>query len=407
MPCKSHRNGHGGEVIFMEIMEGSRAVAEAVKACRPNVIAAYPITPQTHIVEEISRMVADGELVSEYVRVESEHSAMSVCVGASATGARTYTATTSQGMALMHEVLFNAAGLRLPIVMTAANRSLSAPINIWNDHQDMISERDSGWIQLYSEDAQEASDMIIQAYKIAEDHDILLPVMIGMDGFILTHVHEPVELCSQEKVDDFLPLYDPIQYLTTENPLSFGTIVYPNTYTEFRYMIHEAMKKAERKIVDVASEFQDKFGRYYGGLIDTYEADDADLLILAMGSVIGTAKDAVDELRSEGKKVGIVKVRCYRPFPAEAIVESTKDAKAIAVLDKNISLGYEGALYTDVKSALYGKNGPLAMGFVLGLGGRDINKKTIKNIVAKADKAIKSGIFEAETEFVDLDLEVL
>ena len=391
----------------MKIIEGSHAVAEAVKACRPNVIAAYPITPQTHIVEEISRMVADGELVSEYVRVDSEHSAMSVCVGASATGARTYTATTSQGMALMHEVLFNAAGLRLPIVMTAANRSLSAPINIWNDHQDMISERDSGWIQLYAEDAQEASDMTIQAYKIAEDHDILLPVMVGMDGFILTHVHEPVELCPQEKVDDFLPLYDPIHYLTPENPLSFGTIVYPSTYTEFRYMIQEAMKKAKRKIVDVASEFQEKFGRYYGGLIDTYEAEDADILILAMGSIIGTAKDAVDELRSDGKKVGIVKVRCYRPFPAEAILEAIKDAKAIAVLDKNISLGYEGALYTDVKSALYRKNDPISMGFILGLGGRDINKRTIKNIAAKVEKAIESGIVESESEFVDLDREVL
>ncbi len=388
----------------MEIMEGSLAVAEAVKACRPNVIAAYPITPQTHIVEEIARMVADGELASEYVRVESEHSAMSVCIGASATGARTYTATTSQGMALMHEVLFNAAGLRLPIVMTAANRSLSAPINIWNDQQDAVSERDSGWIQLYAEDTQEASDMTIQAYKIAEDRDILLPVMVGMDGFILTHVHEPVELCPQEKVDDFLPSYDPDHYLTPKNPLSFGTIVYPSTYTEFRYMIHEAMKRAERKIIDVASDFRDKFGRHYGGLIDTYEAEDAEVLIMAMGSVIGTAKDAIDELRADGKgeKVGLVKVRCYRPFPAEAIAEAVKSAKAIAVLDKNISLGYEGALHTDVKSALYKENGPLALGFILGLGGRDITKNTIKNIAEKAQKAIKSGRVEKDSEFVDL-----
>ncbi len=391
----------------MEIMEGSRAVAEAVKACRPNVIAAYPITPQTHIVEEIARMVADGELVSEYVRVDSEHSAMSVCVGASATGARTYTATTSQGMALMHEVLFNAAGLRLPIVMTAANRSLSAPINIWNDQQDMVSERDSGWIQLYAEDAQEASDMTIQAYKIAEDHDILLPVMIGMDGFILTHVHEPVDLCPQEKVDDFLPSYDPAHYLTPKNPLSFGTIVYPSTYMEFRYMIQEAMKRAEREIIDVASEFRDEFGRYYGGLIDTYEAEDAEVIIMAMGSVIGTVKDAIDELRADGKKVGLIKVRCYRPFSAEAISEAVKNAKAIAVLDKNISLGHEGALYTDVKSALYKENGPLALGFVLGLGGRDITKNTIKNIVEKAQKAIKSGRVEKDSDFIDLDMGAL
>ena len=214
----------------MKIIEGSRAVAEAVKACRPHVISAYPITPQTHIVEEISRMVADGELACEYIRVESEHSAMSVCVGASVTGARTYSSTTSQGMALMHEVLFHAAGLRLPIVMTAVNRAMSAPINIWNDQQDAISQRDTGWIQLHAEDSQEASDMIIQAYRIAEDHDILLPVMIGMDGFILTHVYEPVELCPQEKVDEFLPLYEPTQYLTPKNPLTFGPIVDPSMY---------------------------------------------------------------------------------------------------------------------------------------------------------------------------------
>ena len=390
----------------MKIIEGSRAVAEAVKACRPHVISAYPITPQTHIVEEISRMVADGELACEYIRVESEHSAMSVCVGASVTGARTYSSTTSQGMALMHEVLFHAAGLRLPIVMTAVNRAMSAPINIWNDQQDAISQRDTGWIQLHAEDSQEASDMIIQAYKIAEDHDVLLPVMIGMDGFILTHVYEPVELCPQEKVDEFLPLYEPTQYLTPKNPLTFGPIVDPSMYMESRYMIHEAMGRAKKKIMDVASEFRDKFGRYYGGLIDTYEAEDAEVLILAMGSVIGTIKDAIDELRADGKKVGLVKVRCYRPFPADAILEAAKDAKAIAVLDKNISLGHEGALYTDVKSVLYNE-GPLALGFILGLGGRDVTKNTIENIVAKAQKAIESGRVEEKSEFVDLDQEVL
>src|SRR5674476_191436 len=220
---------------MIDIMEGSHAIALAVKAARPNVVAAYPITPQTHIVEDISQLIADGDLEAEYVKVESEHSAMSVCIGASATGARTYTATTSQGLALMHEVLFNAAGMRLPIVMTVANRALSAPLNIWNDHQDSISERDSGWIQIYAEDNTEASDLTIQAYKIAEDRRIQVPIMVCMDGYTLTHTYEPVELLDQDLVDDFLPPYEPTNYLSVDDPKSFGMFADPDYYTEFRY----------------------------------------------------------------------------------------------------------------------------------------------------------------------------
>jgi len=349
-------------------------------------------------------MVADGAMKAEYVRVESEFSAISVCIGASAAGARTYTATTSQGLALMHEVLFNAAGMRLPIVMTAVNRSLSAPLSIWNDQQDTISQRDTGWIQLHAENAQEAADTIIQAYKIAEDRSILLPVMVCMDGYILTHVYEPLELWEQKKVDAFLPEFNHVHVLDPQNPKTFGAFADPSLYMEFRYMIQEAMGVAEKKIEGVANEFRDEFGRYYGGLIDGYKAKDADILILAMGSVIGTIKDAIDEMRADNVPVGLLKIRAYRPFPADAIRDAVADAKAIIVLDKNISMGYEGALFTDVKAALYGESDITVLGFVLGLGGRDITKQTIKDMVAKAQKATKSG---KRCEFVDLRKEVL
>jgi len=388
----------------MKVVEGSYAVAEAVRVCKPHVVSAYPITPQTHIVETLSQMVADGAMKAEYVRVESEFSAISVCIGASAAGARTYTATTSQGLALMHEVLFNAAGMRLPIVMTAVNRSLSAPLSIWNDQQDTISQRDTGWIQLHAENAQEAADTIIQAYKIAEDRSILLPVMVCMDGYILTHVYEPLELWEQKKVDAFLPEFNHVHVLDPQNPKTFGAFADPSLYMEFRYMIQEAMGVAEKKIEGVANEFRDEFGRYYGGLIDGYKAKDADILILAMGSVIGTIKDAIDEMRADNVPVGLLKIRAYRPFPADAIRDAVADAKAIIVLDKNISMGYEGALFTDVKAALYGESDITVLGFVLGLGGRDITKQTIKDMVAKAQKATKSG---KRCEFADLRKEVL
>jgi pyruvate ferredoxin oxidoreductase alpha subunit len=391
----------------MKVIEGSRAVAETVKACRPQVISAYPITPQTHIVEDLSQMIADGELQAEYVKAESEFSAASVVLGASATGARAYTATASQGLVLMTEVLYNIAGMRLPLVMTVANRALSAPINIWNDQQDSISVRDSGWIQLYAEDNQEACDMHVQAFKIAEDHDILLPTMVCMDGYVLTHTYEPVELLEQEMVDTFLPRFKPTNMLTAKDPKTFGAFAAPDTYTEFRYTMQMAMENAKKKIPVIADGFRDVFGRYYGGLIDEYRTDDADILVIAMGSIVGTIKDAIDEMRNDGIPVGLVKVRTYRPFPKEAIIDAVSGAEAIAVLDKDISIGHEGAVFTDVKSALYNNGGPLALGFVLGLGGRDITRGTIKRIVAKAQKAMESDEIEQECEFIDLNREVL
>ena len=379
-------------------IEGSIAVAKTVAVCRPHVISAYPITPQTHIVEHLSELVADGELKSEYVNVESEHSAASVVLGASATGARTYTATTSQGFLLMIEVLFNIAGMRLPIVMTCVNRAVSAPINIWNDQQDSLTARDSGWIQLYAEDNQEASDMHLQAFKIAENKDIMLPVMVCMDGFVLTHSFDPVELISQAEADKFLPPYKPQYYLTPKNPLSFGTMVGPDGYMETRYFIEKTMRASLQVISGVATDFHNQFGRFQGGLIDTYKVEDASLVLVAMGSIIGTIKDIVDELRAKGQKIGVLKVRSYRPFPKDEIYKALNHVKEIAVLEKAVSLGYGGILVNEIKSAFYGKpKTPKINGFILGLGGRDITADTIHQVIKEAVKAA------TEEKFVGLN----
>jgi pyruvate ferredoxin oxidoreductase alpha subunit len=391
---------------MMKVVEGSYAVAHAVMCCLPDVVSAYPITPQTHIVEHLSQLVADGELDSEFLTVDSEFTALSVLVGSSAMGARCYSSTTSQGLALMYEVLYNVSGMRMPVVMTVANRALGAPLNIWNDQQDSIGARDVGWLQIYAENVQEAVDATPQAYKIAEDPDILTPIMVCMDGFILTHVYEPVELLDSEKVKSFLPPYKPADILDPANPKTFGAFADPSTYTEFRYQQFEAQERALKKIEQVAKEFQETFGRYYGGLIDTYQSDDAEVVIVTMGSVIGTIKDAIDQMRAEGKKVGLVKVRSYRPFPVQALRSALKDAHVIAVVEKDVSIGMEAGLLTDLKSAFYNSNirTPI-IGFAAGLGGRDITIKDIRSIVDKAYAASK-GI-ESEFEFLALRKEIL
>lgn len=390
-----------------KVIEGSRAVAEGVKVCRPQVVSAYPITPQTHIVEDISQMVADGDLDCEYVRVESEFAACSVVLGASATGVRVYSSTASQGLALMFEVLFSVSGMRLPVVMTVANRALSAPLNIWNDQQDSIAVRDSGWVQIYVEDNQEAMDAIPQAYKVAEDHDVLLPVMVCMDGFTLTHTYEPVELLDQAKVDSFLPPRIPLFTLDPENPKTFGAFADPTLYTEAKYQIEMAMEAAKSKIEQAARDFEKEFGRYYGGLLDFYRVDDAEFIVVAMGSVIGTLKDLVDEYRVQGVKVGLVKVRTFRPFPREEIREALKDAKGLAVIDRDISLGFEGALFTEVKAAMYrtGASVPI-LNFIMGLGGRDITLDNLRHVVEQTRNAADGADYE-EVEFVSLRREVI
>ncbi|AEH61848.1 pyruvate flavodoxin/ferredoxin oxidoreductase domain protein [Methanosalsum zhilinae DSM 4017] len=388
----------------MTVVEGSYAVAHAVKICRPNVISAYPITPQTHIVEELSQFMADGEIPNcEYMNVESEFSALSALVGSAATGARTYSATTSQGLALMHEVMFNAAGMRLPIVMTIVNRAMSAPINIWNDQQDSISQRDTGWIQLYAEDIQEASDMIAQAYRVSEDKDVLLPAMVCMDGFILSHVYEPVVLLEQDLTDKYLKKYETELKLDPKNPLSFGAFADPSTYTEFRYLQQQAMDIALERIEEAADEFRDIYGRYYGGLVDEYMTEDADIILFAMGSVVGTVRDVVDEMRNRGEKVGLLKIRTFRPFPAEAIKKAIANSKVVVTLDKNITIGLnEGALFTETKSCLYNTDIRIpVIGFTLGHGGRDIPEKTIENIIDTAKKTMESGI-DSESQFIDV-----
>ena len=370
--------------MVKKVISSAEAVSEAVKRARPSVIPVYPITPQTKISEKLADYVADGDLDAHYIKVESEHSAMSAAIGASGAGVRVFTATSSQGLAYMHEPVFAAAGMRVPIVMANANRALSAPINIWNDQQDSISERDSGWIQLYAETGQEAFDTILQAYKISENQDILLPTMVCIDGFILTHTVDPVEVLSQEEVDSFLPKYTRgYSYLDPEDPMSLGTLADTESYLEIRHDMEIAMEHSLDVIEEVGKEFGDLFGRYYG-LIEEYKSEDADIILIAMASLCGTIKDVVDKERENGKKVGLVRIRSYRPFPKDALKVAVKDAK-LAVIDKDISFGAGGAVYMDVKAALDNET----YGFIIGLGGRDITPIDIEEIIEKTENPTK------------------
>ncbi len=381
-----------------QFIEGSQAVAQVVKLCRPGVISAYPITPQTHIVEGLAKIVANGELKAEFVNVESEHSAASLVLGSVASGVRSFTATSSQGFLLMIEVLFNIAGMRLPLVMTCANRAISAPLSIWNDQQDSMTARDSGWIQLYAENNQEAADLHIQAYRISEDKDISLPVMVCMDGFILTHGAEVVDLPDQSEVDKFLPPFKLENKLDVEDPKTLGAFADPSYYTEARYGIQVANSNALEIIPKVSDEFKKIFGRATGGLVEGYKLEDAEQVIVAMGSIVGTIKETVDELRAEGKKVGVLKIITYRPFPVDAIYEALKDVREVAVLEKAVSMGYAGPLYADLKSAISCKSKINKIsGFVIGLGGRDITKDSIRQVYS-----LLSGE-EVRCEFIGLD----
>ena len=392
----------------IRVVEGSEAVAFAIKACRPQVLSSYPISPQTHIVERLAKMVADGDLDAEYIRVESEFSAASVISGSSAAGGRSYTASSSQGLLLMTEVLYASVGMRLPFVITGVNRVVSAPISIQVDQQDTVSLRDSGVIQFYVESCQEAYDTHIAAFKIAEDQKILLPVMVCMDGWILTHSYERISFMEQEEVDHFLPPFQPVNYLDVKDPKSWGSYADEDMLMEFRYSIQEAMQYGKQRIKEVFSELAQITGRDHGGLIEAYRTDGAEVILVAMGSTAGTAKDAVDELRSAGKKVGLVKIRCYRPFPHEDIWDAIKAAKVVAVMEANFSLGSEGAVGMDLKSRLCGKvNAPLAIDFIAGLGGREVNKKTIGEIVEKAEEVLSSGLPLEESQWVDLNRTIL
>lgn len=361
-----------------KVMEGSHAIAEAVKLCEPGLIASYPITPQTHIVERLSEMIADGEFDAEFLNVESEHSAMSACVGGQASGIRTFTASASQGLALMHEVLFVAAGMRLPIVMAVANRSLSAPLNIWCDWSDSLAERDSGWIQLYCENVQEAFDTVIQAYKTAEK--ISLPVMVCIDGFFLSHVYEPVDISDKKLVDQFLPKYSGLT-IDFEKPITQGSWAGPQYFQEFKKQQQEAISEAKKVIQDVNNDFGKIFGRKYGdGLIETYNMGSAKYGLVTMGSLCGTVRYVLDKYKI--KDIGLIKIKSFRPFPEEKLKNLLKNLESVGVLEKDVSLGLGGALWSEVKGVT---NVPVS-NFIGGLGGKDVTIDNIKEIFEKIRK---------------------
>ncbi len=363
-----------------KVESAAAAIAEAVKLCNVKVMPMYPITPSTLIPERLSEFVNNGEMEAEMIHVESEHSAASALIGSILCGARSFTATASQGLALMFEILPIISGLRLPAVMAVANRSLSAPLNIWNDHSDSVSARDQGWIQLYAESAQEALDTTIQAYKIAENGGVLLPVMVCIDGFTLSHVYENIDVPEQEKVNKFLPAYAPKYVLDVEKPLTFGPIVFPDAFMEFKKQQEEAMENSAKIISKVNDDFGKMFGRKYGnGLIETYRMNDAEHAIIGIGSLCTTARSVVDKLRKNKIKAGLIRIRCLRPFPKNEIQDISKKLKSLAVIDRHISLGFEGALATDVKSALSEiKIKPFIADFIAGLGGRDITEKHLE-----------------------------
>lgn len=379
-------------------IEVSLAVSEAVKAANTDVIAAYPITPQTHIVESLSELIAEGELDSEFICVESEHSAMSACLGSSAAGARTFTSTAGQGLELMHEVVFVAASMRLPIVMAVANRALSAPLSVWGDHSDVMAVRDVGWIQVFCENGQEAYDLTIWAFRCAEDKRVLFPVMINLDGFHLTHVVEPVFLEDKEKVGKFLPKNNYPFPLDPRKPVTMGAFGPPNIYTETRKAQESAFENTMPVIRETFAEFEKIFGRKYN-LIEKYKTDDADTLLLTMGSFSQTAMEAVDQMRAEGQKAGLIRIRLWRPFPFEDFRNAVKDAKVLAVLDRAVSFGGPiGPVVSEVKSALYSmKERPFIASFIGGLGGRDIYPDQFKYIANRAKElAAKNESVEYE-----------
>ncbi len=384
---------------MLKQIEGSRAVAEAVALCRPEVICAYPISPQTHIVEALGEMVKEGALTDcEYINVESEFAAMSVAIGASAAGARSYTATASQGLLFMVEAVYNAAGLGLPIVMTVANRAIGAPINIWNDHSDSLSQRDCGWIQLFAETNQEALDLHIQAFKLAEE--LSMPVMVCMDGFILTHAYERVDMPTQAQVDAYLPPYEPRQVLDPNEPVSIGAMVGPEAFTEVRYLAHAKQMQALERIPQLAAEFGSVFARDSGGLLRTYLTEDAETIVIAMGSVLGTIKDTVNAMRlpeNGGHSIGVLGITSYRPFPLAAVAAALKHCKRFVVLEKSLAVGIGGIVATDVRMAVTGM-GLKGFTVVAGLGGRAI---TVKSLTALFEKATREAL--DPVTFLDLD----
>ena len=397
-------------------MNGDEAVAFAVKQCDVDVVAAYPITPQTIIVEKFSEYVANGEVKTEFVCTESEHSAMTASLAASATGARTFTASASAGLALMHEMLFVTSGSRAPVVMAVANRALSAPLNIHGDHSDSMAERDSGWLQIYVENAQEAYDSIIQAFKIAEDIGVSLPIIVGLDGFTISHTLERVDVLSDGEVKKFVGERQFPMVLThegktvpfkldPENPMTMGPNALQNYYFEFKRQQQEGMNNALKKIQEVNSEYAKLSGRSYGnGLIDAYKLEDAEIAIVCIGSTAGTLKVIVDQLREEGVKAGVLRLRTFRPLPVEELRNALKNIKVVAVMDKSMSPGGLGAaVFHEVRNALYDlKQHPIMVNYIFGLGGRDSSPRDLRRIFEDLAKIAKTGVAEKQVNYLGL-----
>jgi len=386
-------------------IEGSQAIAEVVAMCRPEVICAYPITPQTHIVETLSAIVKQGRLKPcEFINVESEFAALSVAIGASAAGARAYTATASQGILFMAEAVYNASGMGLPMVMTVGNRAIGAPINIWNDHSDSMALKDAGWIQLHAETNQEAADLHMQAFRLSEA--ISLPVMVCLDGFILTHAYERVDLPTQDEVDAFVPPYVPRQVLDPEEPINIGAMVGPDAFMEVRYLAHHRQLEALEYIPLLAEEFRARFARAAGGLFQTYRAQDAETIVVALGSVNGTIKDVVDTLRGEGVRIGSISLCSFRPFPTAALAEALKSARRVITIEKSLANGLEGDVAHDLRLSLHGRTTRLNC-VIAGLGGRPITRASLTRVFREAveDRLPALSFLDLNMEAVNRQLE--
>jgi len=388
------------------VLTGNLAAAYGAKLSRPQVVAIYPITPQSEISEKMAAFAVEGELEAKVFRVESEHSAMSILVGASMAGARAFTATSSNGLFYMHEMLSFAAGARLPIVMGVGNRTAPPPWNVWCDHMDTMLQRDTGWLQLYVEDVQEVLDTIIQAYKIAENDEILLPIMVCLDGFTLTHTSEGIKIPSQEDVDDFLPAFDSKysleKSLKEDKPICLSHLSPPQaSFMEYKYLQAEASNHSKKIIKEVDKEYGERFGRKYGGLFKEYRVDDAEIVLIAMGSISTTAKAMIDEFRKKGVKVGSLKLRSYRPFPAKELRETLRHVDVVGVLDRDFSCGYTGAVYSDTAATLQKiEDGPKVVNFIVGLGGRDVTFDHFRHMMKRLLKVAEIGEIEREGEWV-------
>jgi len=433
MPSECHNNGGGAIKMTIskekgtnlgntfKLLTGNHAAAHAFRQARVGVISAYPITPQSPVVEKVAEFIAKGEMDTKFVKVESEHSALAVCCAASATGSRVGTATASHGLMLMYEMLLWAAGNRLPVVLCLATRAVGAPWSVWNDDSDFIAIRDTGWIQIMCEDNQEIYDTVLQAYKIAEDPRVFLPICVGYSGYLLSHTIMPVKIESQEDVDEFLP---PLRHHINLSDLSIIKGVDPVTtphvrdrgkegivpgYFEYRYSLQKALENSIDIIKEVHDDFAKKFGRSYGnGIFKTFEVDDADIIIFAMGSISAQARIAVNQLRKEGLKIGLVTLRVFRPFPAKMLRELLKEKSIIVAFDRNIGYGYQGVLCYELKSALYGvKNAPYIKGYIVGLGGRDVKTSYIIEGVKRTITQAETQEITHETEFLGLRQDVL